>query len=178
MNTVTFGAKRAFLSSVGFTRGVLRAIAPGLTAARYDLMYAMTEGPTRASRFRESNSATRQSDVRRKLGVSAQTVSRMVRSLIELGWVKRIDPRGRDRRQRWLALTREGADHMRAAFLMPARFLKRLMYRALRYRSPPYHGRLIAGYIAMGEMAARLDRVREECRDTATLWYWYPSPDD
>ena len=35
MNPIFFGAKRAFLSSVAVTRKTLRAIAPGMTAARW-----------------------------------------------------------------------------------------------------------------------------------------------
>ena len=175
MNAVLFGAKRVFLSSVAVTRRVLRAIAPGMTAARYDMMYAIAWAPRRGE-FCESERGIRQSDVRRALGVSAPVVSRMVRSLVELGWVKRF-PRshGADKRQRWLGLTKEGAAQMRAAFRMAGRFVKRLVYRALCHHGL---GRRVPRFIAMGEMEGRLNWVRSACGDTATLWYWWPSPDD
>ena len=72
--------------------------APHLTAARFDLLDSL------ASTRRGER---RQSDLRRRLGVTAPTVSRMVKSLVALGYVTRtIAPE--DTRQRYVTLTAEG----------------------------------------------------------------------
>jgi len=177
MNAIFFGAKRAFLSSVAITRRLMRSIAPGMTAARYDMLHVIAHRPDRKSHFqnREGDLGVLQSEVRRTLGVSAPVVSRMVRSLRELGWVERFRP-CRDKRQWRLRATPNGLARLYEAFQLVARFAKRLVYRALcaegRDRSR------VARFVAMDTAEAQLHRVRGGCGDRATLWYWWPSPDD
>ncbi|HXX66030.1 MAG TPA: helix-turn-helix domain-containing protein [Polyangiaceae bacterium] len=65
---------------------------PGLTGARFDLLSALLHTEYR----RPSCIELRRSELRRKLGVSAAVVSRMVRALLERGWVARR--RDKDRR--------------------------------------------------------------------------------
>jgi DNA-binding MarR family transcriptional regulator len=76
----------------------------GLTPARFDLMYAI---------YRSYEGWMTQATLRRALGVSAPTVSRMLRSLEELGLVFRTRAR-RDRRTREVMLTHEGRARVRA----------------------------------------------------------------
>ena len=173
MNAVFFGAKRVFQSAVAVTRPLLQSVAPGMTAARFDMMFAIAGGHYQASSFHKSVRLL-QSQLRKMLGVSAPVVSRMLRSLEELGWVRREPPRG-DRRQRLLELTDEGLACIRAAFKLAHRFAKRLVYRALCYNE--YRNR-DARHRAMDKMEGRLRALRAYCGDTATLWYWWPSPDD
>jgi DNA-binding MarR family transcriptional regulator len=95
MHAIFFGLKRAHHGTLRITRSVLAAM--GLTAARFDLLYAvMTSGEGLA-----------QSALRKSLGVSRATVSRMLASLEELGLVART-AHSYDRRQRFVALTEEG----------------------------------------------------------------------
>ena len=175
MNAIFFGAKRAFLSSVAITRRLMRSIAPGMTAARYDMMYVVAGRPTQGKPFRRVVTGVWQSEVRKTLGVSAPVVSRMVRSLVALGWIARRRD-DYDGRQWSLRLTDEGFAHLLGAFRLVARFAKRLVHRVL-----CRHGRhrdREARFLAMGDAEARLDWIRQGCGDTATLWYWWPSPDD
>jgi DNA-binding MarR family transcriptional regulator len=172
MHPVFFDAKRAFLSSVAVTRKMLRSIAPGMTAARYDMMFVIAHRPRRQTHFSAARPAVRQFKVREALGVSAAVVSRMIRSLVELGWVRR--EQRNDRRQRWLKLTDEGRKQLRAAFRQVARFAKRLVPRVLcgdRHRSR------IARAAAIHNSRNLLGRFRAGCGDTAELWFHPPSPD-
>src|SRR5579871_1292249 len=104
MNAHFFGTKRAFHAILRITRKPLASF--GLTAARYDMLYAIYGGVPKP----ESESSyylTEQGELRRKLGVHKSVVSRMVRSLEEIGLVARR--RGyRDRRRRWVELTKAG----------------------------------------------------------------------
>jgi DNA-binding MarR family transcriptional regulator len=95
MHRIFFGLKRAHQGTLRITRGVLAAL--GLTAARFDLLYAV----------KKSSGDVVQSALRRVLGVSRATVSRMLASLEELGLVRRSVSE-RDRRQRLVELTTKG----------------------------------------------------------------------
>ncbi len=176
MHAVTFGLKRAFLSSVAVTRRLMRLVSPGMTAARYDLMYVVAGEPERVTDFVKSKDydGVRQSEVRKKLGVASPVVSRMVRSLRELGWVRRR--RCLEDERTWdLELTRKGFAMMRAAFWWVGRFVKRLVYQALREKDSL--GRWEPAYLPVDKAEALLQRIREPCHDTATLRYWWWSPD-
>jgi DNA-binding MarR family transcriptional regulator len=112
VNAIFFGLKRAWHGTLRIGRTTLRTL--GLTAARFDLLYALTyEGRTRAP-------AMRQSALRRVLGVSRPTVSRMLRSLEELGLIERRRSEV-DRRQLDVQLTSKGWFRIRFAYRIVAR---------------------------------------------------------
>jgi len=93
MHAVMFGCKRAYYATLRLTRRKLRKM--GLTAARFDLLYAI---------HARGEWAPIQRDLRRSLGVCASVVSRMVKSLEKLGYVRRARAHY-DRRQRVVSLT-------------------------------------------------------------------------
>ncbi len=95
MHRIFFGLKRAHHGTLRVTRKVLAAM--GLTAARFDLLYAV----------KKQRRGMIQSALRKVLGVSRATVSRMLASLEELGLVRRTLYEG-DRRQKFVALTGKG----------------------------------------------------------------------
>jgi DNA-binding MarR family transcriptional regulator len=95
MHAIFFGLKRAHHGTLRITRKVLAAL--GLTAARFDLLYAV----------KKSSRGMVQSALRKVLGVSRATVSRMLASLEELGLVRRTVA-VQDRRQRFVELTTKG----------------------------------------------------------------------
>jgi DNA-binding MarR family transcriptional regulator len=95
MHRIFFGLKRAHHGTLRATRKVLAAM--GLTAARFDLLYAV----------KKVRRGMIQSALRKVLGVSRATVSRMLASLEELGLVRRT-PYEEDRRQKFVALTGKG----------------------------------------------------------------------
>ncbi len=94
MDPVFFTIKRAYYATLKLTRRALAAM--GLTAARYDLLDALYRLGTGCVHL--------QSNLRRGLGVARSTISRMMRSLEQLGLVTRR----RDGRDCIVALTAEG----------------------------------------------------------------------
>ena len=104
MNAIFFSCKRAFHRILAVTRRPLACI--GLTAARFDMLYQVHQC--------RSMGGVRQSDLRRALGVSAPTVSRMLRSLEDLGLVTR-ECDFVDTRQRWVRLTALGLRRIKRA---------------------------------------------------------------
>jgi DNA-binding MarR family transcriptional regulator len=95
MHAIFFGLKRSHHATLALTRDVLRRM--GLTAARFDLLFAL----------HSSRMGMLQSRVRRLLGVSRTTVSRMLASLEQLGLVAR-KLSWSDRRTRDVQLTPRG----------------------------------------------------------------------
>jgi DNA-binding MarR family transcriptional regulator len=95
MHTIFFGLKRAHHATLGLTRHVLKRM--GLTAARFDMLFAL----------KDVRIGMLQSKLRRLLGVSRTTVSRMLVSLEQLGMLtRRIS--SSDRRTRDVLLTPRG----------------------------------------------------------------------
>jgi DNA-binding MarR family transcriptional regulator len=172
MNPIFFGAKRAFLSSVAVTRKTLRAIAPGMTAARYDMMFVIAGEPTKQSLFKAFRMPVTQSELRKQLGVSAPVVSRMVRSLVARGWVRQSRVHC-DKRQRSLALTEEGIAALLAAFRQAGRFAKRLLIRTFCGQRDRHW---TARSEAMRHAESFFSRVRTACSDTARVGYSWPWP--
>ncbi len=96
MHAIFFGLKRAHHGTLRVTRDVLGRM--GLTAARFDMLYAVKLRRRRGMR---------QSALQRALGVCRATISRMLASLEQLGLVTRkVD--SLDRRQRLVKLTTLG----------------------------------------------------------------------
>ena len=102
MHTVFFGLKRAHHATLGLTRHALKRM--GLTAARFDLLFAL----------KDIRLGMMQSRLRRLLGVSRTTVSRMLASLEQLGLLTRRLSSS-DRRTRDVNLTSRGRETIRLA---------------------------------------------------------------
>src|SRR5579863_9779963 len=127
MNAITFATKRAFHGFLRVTRKPLHSLSPGLTAARFDMLYVLLTGGGTKFFF---HGRTQQREVQRALGVSAPVVSRMLRSLEQIGWVirKRSET---DRRQREVTLTQAGMACIREAYAVFKRAARRLVYLAI-----------------------------------------------
>ena len=102
MNAIFFGLKRAFHGTLRITRRTLTRM--GLTAARFDMLSAIDDGGPYMTQRR----------LRRALGVTRATVSRMVRSLEALGWVLRRRDAA-DGRTHSVKLTKAGRKALRRA---------------------------------------------------------------
>jgi DNA-binding MarR family transcriptional regulator len=100
--------KRAFQASLRVIRRPLESF--GLTAARFDMLWCIHQADTGEDEY-----PVYQSHVRKKLGVTAATVTRMMKSLEALGLVRR-ERDIFDRRQIVVSLTREGLDRVRAVY--------------------------------------------------------------
>src|SRR5262245_57183502 len=87
MHMVTFTTKRAHLGGVAFGKRVVKKV-HGMTPARYDLMYLIR---TTNGRCVTHGCAyfVRQDKLTAQLGLHPSTVSKMIRRLIELGWLEK-----------------------------------------------------------------------------------------
>jgi DNA-binding MarR family transcriptional regulator len=170
MNAIAFGTKRAFHGFLRVTRKALGSL--GLTAARFDMMCALLRDDGFDPR---PSYETRQSDLRRTLGVTAPVVSRMLRALERLGLVARRRRPFGDRRQRWVELTTFGEKSIRKARRMLLRGVQRLVYAAIcfgMHRDPSQR------LIHMDQLEGYLRVLRHDFGDTARLYYPWGHPDD
>ncbi len=166
------GVKRTFHGFLRITRKSFASA--GLTAARFDLLYAV-RARGRESRVVEGSVEMRQSMIRRHLGVTPTVVSRMVRSLEQLGLVVRRRETVRDRRQIRVILTTKGLQALKTACSMVLRSVQRFVYEVIcygRHRDPT------ARFMAMGSLESYLMALRKYLGDTATLRYPWGHPDD
>jgi DNA-binding MarR family transcriptional regulator len=162
MHAIFFGLKRAFHGTLRVSRSALKVC--GLTAARFDLLYALHRRPL---------GAEAQSTLTRKLGVTRSTVSRMLASLEALGVVRRTRI-SCDRRQRWVALTDAGRTRIQRAvlWLVGAGSAQLAVDSALggeRWYSDAHC------FFAMAALDDTLSNIRQAFGDFATLHYpWHP----
>jgi DNA-binding MarR family transcriptional regulator len=166
MNAHFFGTKRAFHGILRITRKPLASF--GLTAARYDMLYAVFGGVPRLDRV---GCITWQSELPRKLGVHKSVVSRMLRSLEQIGLVTRRRSRG-DGRLRIVALTDAGRERLHDAARCLARASRRLLCDAICF------GWRMDAYKRFQHLSAYesyLHGMRRHFGDTAWLGYrWHP----
>jgi len=167
MNAIFFASKRAFHGVLRVTRRPLGSL--GLTAARFDLMFALLRRDTAGV-----GGSTRQRDLRRTLGVTASVVSRMLRSLEALGWVQRTRP-FHDRRQRQVNLTESGRERILTAYKTLFRAAQRLVDRAICFGA---HRNRNARFRHMATLEGYLDAMRRHYGDVASLYYPWGHPDD
>jgi DNA-binding MarR family transcriptional regulator len=167
MNAIAFGTKRAFHAFLRFGRKHLARV--GLTAARFDLMYAVNGDPRRRESY-----GSYQKELPARLGVTAGVVSRMLRSLEELGLVTREPPVG-DRRQRHVKLTVAGLTCLRDAWSLLVRLVRRFVWEAICFGK---HDDPEQRFMRMAELESYLHALRRDFGDTATLYYRWGHPDD
>jgi DNA-binding MarR family transcriptional regulator len=166
MNAHFFGTKRAFHAILRITRKPLATF--GLTAARYDMLYAICGGDPEED---SDECPVEQSELPGLLGVHKSVVSRMLRSLEQLGlvWRERCHS---DRRRLFVELTEAGAARLRDAVRCLARASQRLLCMAIcygRWRDPDERLRHMEAY------ESYLSVIRTDYGDAAWLAYrWHP----
>jgi DNA-binding MarR family transcriptional regulator len=164
MNAIFFGCKRAFHSCMRIGRQVLGGL--DLTPARFDMLTAIGGDGRTCGRA--------QGELRTLLGVSAATISRMLRSLEAMGLVARTKNERPDRRRRWVVLTELGAKCLRKA----TRRLVRSGAIQLAVDSALTDNRAYDESLCLVEMdlaESILRRIRNAFGDVATLQYlWHP----
>ena len=115
MHPMSFLQKRSHLCAVARGREMFAEVAD-MTPARFDILYLLHEQVSDVASGARSNTIA-QARLRRLLGLSRQTVWKMVERLVELGLlVKTKDVHGPDRRRNILSLTAEGIRRTRQAF--------------------------------------------------------------
>ncbi len=106
MHAILFTMKRAHHAGLRLSRPLMRRV--GLTPARFDMLFALfDEGLSAWGRRRGFSRGVLQARLSKALGVCRMTVSRMVRSLEDLGLVHRDALRPGSRR-RMVRLTERG----------------------------------------------------------------------
>jgi len=167
MHAILFGMKRAFQASLRVMRRPLEPF--GLTPARFDMLWCIHQLDVD-----DEACPVLQSDVRKRLGVTAPTVTRMLRSLEALGLVQR-ERDIFDRRQIVVGLTREGLERILTAYahFVERKAAERAIRSAMRegrpFREQPPDEE--SASCAMGRFARLLDRIRQGFRDRADLHY-------
>jgi DNA-binding MarR family transcriptional regulator len=158
MNSRFFALKRAWQSTMRFCRFVLKNL--GLTAARYDMLMAI----------KGEKGWISQKLLREILGVTRATVSRMLRSLEALGFVRRsvnpVDERCKD-----VWLTEAGAAQL--AFVYRKVVRPGWVHFALAWTMGPY-GKMLPPRFCdeeMRELDRHLWRIRRGFCDTGSLSY-------
>jgi DNA-binding MarR family transcriptional regulator len=162
VNAHFFGTKRAFHAILLVTRKPLASF--GMTAARYDMLYAIFGSVPKAGR---TGCLTSQGELPRKLGVHKSVVSRMLRSLERIGLVARRRFH-RDGRRFWVELTEAGRARLRDAARCLARASQRLLCMAIcfgRKKDPSERFRHMSTY------ESYLNGIRREYGDRAWLPY-------
>ena len=163
MNAIFFGLKRAYHGTLRIARSTLRLL--GLTAARLDMLYAI---------YLKTPLKILQSTLRRTLGVSSPTTSRMLASLEELGLVHRSRVAG-DGRQRWVELTVAGRASIQHASWMMIRAgqAQLAVDSALSQKALVRRRTLLLRH--GGPRLTFLSTLRLVYRDVADLYYrWHP----
>jgi DNA-binding MarR family transcriptional regulator len=162
MDAMFFGLKRAHQGCQRFGHAATKEF--GLTPARFDLLFALKQ------RRDDCPLLMTQHELRGVLGVSAPTVSRMLRSLERLALVWR-GPRRRNTRE--VALTVRGRMLIRRA-------AKRLLYSGVAYRVANRAIRRFRkelDFVRRGSFDEKLAAIRRYFGDVATLYYPW-DPDD
>jgi DNA-binding MarR family transcriptional regulator len=169
VNAITFGTKRAFQGFVRVTRKQLVDL--GLTAARFDLLTVLV----RCRPGELCAPGVRQSEIRRKLGVTAPVVTRMLRALEGLGLVRRWREQDQDRRQVRVELTVAGERCILKAHEVMLPAVSRMVYRAICFGE---HRNADARFRHMDTLESYMESMRGRFGDTARLYYPWGHPDD
>ena len=156
MHHILASLKRASLVSLAQQREWLAPY--GITPARYEMLFviAHTDAWLKKVHF------CRQSDIWRQLGVSPVTVSKMLRALEKLGFVRRERSIARDRRQVYVELTRKARGLLRKVHMRVIRPGTVFLAIYSIFVKPEHDG---------GKFAEYLEFLRERFHDTATFHY-------
>ena len=174
MHAIFFGLKRAWHGSLRVTRHALAAL--GLTAARFDLLYAIGKNPIATQR-----------ELRLILGVNRTTISRLLGALENLGLLTRTRVQHGDRRTKHVDLTEKGRRRVRIAVgrMIRTGAAKLALDCGLagQERENAATGEVQAGawfdeeesFRACGALESHLVNLRSSYGDFATLVYpWHP----
>jgi len=137
MHPVSFQLKRGHLSAVRVGRGIFKeAKVADMTPARFDILFLIHNHlPKWMSVL--SGFTMEQREIRRRLGLSAPTISKMLKRLAQLGLLTQERDES-DGRRNLVTLTEEGLRRIRQAFqvVFGGQHLKRLYETFVAQRMP------------------------------------------
>jgi len=162
MHAVLFSIKRVFHKSVWFCRRLLTDYC--LTPSRFDILHMLHR--------RGDIGAMWQSEIREVLGVAGPTVSRMIKALVALGFV-RSERSSVDRRQCNISLTARGRETIAHAIgmIIDSGIITNVVVHFLcaKWECP------VATFEAVDRLDTTLRYMREQLLDEATMFYpWHP----
>jgi len=162
MHSILFAVKRTFHKSVWFGRHLLKDYL--LTPSRLDILYIM--------KTHEPLSHLWQSRIREILGIAGPTLSRMIKALVALGFIRRERSQW-DRRQYEISLTRRGRETIEHAIrtIIDDGIITSAVvhFVCTKWECPSTTLREV------DELETTLRRMRERLCDQATLYYpWHP----
>jgi DNA-binding MarR family transcriptional regulator len=169
MHAVSIALKRAHLRAVAFGKEVAKNV-PGMTPARFDLLYLLRRVAIADGMNRDPLApAMSQSALCTDLGLHRTTVARMLKRLVQLGWIKKTRC-PTDRRTFDVALTRLGL-----------RTIARAMRRVFRERIVRSTYEIVFGRVepkahVIGVIDGALHTLRTIARsfgDRSQVWYHY-----
>lgn len=117
---MSFLHKRAHLSALKLGREMLERV-PAMTPARFDLLHLIYDNRKNRDGYRKDSDSERfaprmlQTTARARLGLTRQTVHKMVERLVELGLLRK-EPHPYLKRRVCLEITDEGIDRIRRAY--------------------------------------------------------------
>ena len=158
MHFMAFAFKRAHYTSVRLGRQYAEKF--GLTPARFDMLYAIRRDKNRSQAF-----------LARTLGVAGVTVSRMLRKLETLGFVKRRGPEWPDRRVKRVQITKLGRRHLHLVLRKLSRWpMQYAFMRVLSYE------RGDSRFIALDDARSLVTNMTRRLGDGASSIYptWHP----
>jgi DNA-binding MarR family transcriptional regulator len=181
MHPLLFAMKRSYQRGLAHAYPLVEDL--GLTPARFDLMFHLfTNGPTLDRAFADmwTHQPQTQKSITRALGVSRQTVRRMLLGLEEKGLVVRGPPCRwePDKRTKSVMLTDVGRALVRRATKIA--YPRGLLADPFQVRRDPLQTVFKRGSSAndVDELWSRLQALASRLGDTATLAYPTLDPDD
>jgi len=162
MHSILFSVKRTFHKSVWFGRFLLKDYL--LTPSRFDILYILRKHPVAPT--------MRQSAIREILGIARTTLSRMIKALLALGFIRRERSK-LDKRQYYVSLTHYGIETVEHA-------TRTIIYSGIitncvvhficdKWQCPATTLRQV------DEVDMKLFHMRDRLLDRATLYYpWHP----
>jgi DNA-binding MarR family transcriptional regulator len=158
MHFMAFAFKRAHYTSLRLGRQYAKPF--GLTPARFDMLYAIRREKNRSQAF-----------LARTLGVAGVTVSRMLRKLEALGFVRRRGPEWPDRRVKRVRITKLGRRHLHLVL----RKLKRWPMQFAFMRAV-YCEKRFSRFLALDDAHTLVCDMTKRLGDGASLDYptWHP----
>jgi len=162
MHSILFSVKRTFHKSVWFGRFLLKDYL--LTPSRFDILYIV--------RKHAGGKRIWQSRIREILGIAGPTLSRMIKALLKLGFIRRERSQF-DRRQFDISLTRFGRamlEHATRTIIDSGIITSAIVHFICDdWQCPATTLRQV------DEVDTHLKHMRERLLDSATLYYpWHP----
>jgi len=161
MHSILFSVKRTFHKSVWFGRFLLKDYL--LTPSRFDILYIVKKHSVRSMW---------QSRIREILGIAGPTLSRMIKALLQLGFIRR-ERSTFDRRQYDISLTERGRETITHAMrtIIASGIITNCVVHFVcsKWDCPATTLREV------DDVDTKLAFMRERLLDSATLYYpWHP----